>query len=96
MDQRVVRDQLIAVLKKIQSDSGYSPTPVNGSTCPLTDLTGFDSKILPVAAVLLGEAIGMTIPNDKNIFARVNGADPTVDQIAMRVCSLVNSQATVA
>jgi hypothetical protein len=95
MDHRIVCDQLIAVLSKIQSDSGRPTTSINGSTCPLTDLPGFDSKILPVAVVLLGEAIGATIPHEKNIFAKVNGAAPTVEQIATRVCAIVNSQATV-
>lgn len=96
MDPTTVRNRLIAVLEKVQTDSGQPSTPITGSTCPLTDLPGFDSKILPVAVVLLGEAIGTAIPTTKNIFAKVNGADPTVDQMAAKVCSLINSQTTVA
>jgi hypothetical protein len=96
MDPAAVRKSLIAVLERIQADSGQPSTTISGSTCPTTDLPGFDSKLLPVAIVMLGEAIGTAIPADKNLFAKVNGNDPTVDQIVERVCALTKSQASVA
>jgi hypothetical protein len=96
MNPATVRKSLIAVLERIQADSGQSSTPITGSTCPTTDLPGFDSKLLPVAIVMLGEAIGTANPADKNLFAKVNGNDPTVDQIVERVCARARSQATVA
>lgn len=96
MEPQILRDQFIAVLEKIQADSGQPATPINGSTCPLTDLPGFDSKILPVAVVLLGEAIGVMIPADKNIFTTIKRDNLTVEQITEKVCGLITPQATVA
>jgi len=90
MDQAYVKDKLIEVLEAIQCDSGYVLVAMVGSTCPLTDLEGFDSKIWPVAISQLAKSIGVSIPNRKNIFVSTNGRQRlTIDQIAVEVCKLV-------
>jgi hypothetical protein len=90
MDTGSVRDALIGILSTIQSDSGYTPVPITGDTCPLNDLEGFDSKIWPVAITLLQSSIGITIPDNQNIFISANGRQRlTVDGIVGEVCKLV-------
>jgi hypothetical protein len=89
VDPAYVKSQLIEVLETIQRDSGFAPIPITGSTCPLDDLEGFDSKIAPVATVQLSEAISVMIPPQMNIFVSSDGLQHlTVDQIVAEVCSL--------
>lgn len=89
MDPATVKTRLIEVLQSIQTDSGYPPVPIDGATCPLSDLEGFDSKMVPVAIAELSDATGISIPNEKNVFAAKNGRERfTVDQIVQEVCKL--------
>ncbi len=94
MDPTFVRAKLIEVLAAIQRDSGYSPVEINGSTCPLDDLEGFDSKIWPVAIAQLAKEAGIAIPDRKNIFVSPDGRRRlTIDQIVIGVCALASHAA---
>ena len=94
MNSDHVRTKLIEVIEGIQTASGVPPVALTGSTCPLKDLQGFDSKIWPVAVSLLAQATGLTIPNEKNIFLSADGKERlTIDQIAAEVCKLASSAA---
>lgn len=97
MDPDAVRSSLVEVLEGIQADSDYAPTPINGSTCPLSDLGGFDSKTWPVAVTQLSQATGIAIPPRKNIFVAADGKRRlTVDEIVDGVCRLAAAPAAAA
>jgi hypothetical protein len=83
--------KLIEVLQEIQNDSGYGGTQILGTTCPLNDLEGFDSKIAPFAIGMLAVALDVNIPVDKNIFVSENGKRQlTIDESAAVVCEIVS------
>ena len=96
MNSDDVRDHLIAVLNQAQATVEGTPVPITGATCPLTDVPALDTKTLPAVTTMLAEATGLTIPNNKNIFASPSGQPLTVDQIVAKVCSIAKSSTTVA
>lgn len=59
---------LTDVLRQIQVDSRLDCPPLKGGTKPVEHLPGFDSKVWPVATTIFASEVGMTIPNDVNIF----------------------------
>jgi hypothetical protein len=70
IDTTLVQNKLIEVLQTIQTASGLECPPIDGKTKPLEALPNFDSKIWPTAIGMLAAGLGITIPNDVNIFAR--------------------------
>jgi hypothetical protein len=96
MSPEEVRGHLIAILDQVQATSDGTPVPITGATCPLSDVPGVDTKVLPAAITMLAEATGLTIPNNKNVFLSPSGQPLTVDQIATRVCSVATRGTTVA
>jgi hypothetical protein len=68
MNDVEIRATLIEVLQSIQAASGLECPPIAGTTKPVEALPQFDSKIWPVATGMLGAKLGITIPNDVNIF----------------------------
>lgn len=94
VNSETVKARLIEVLESIQHDSGYAGELITGSTCPLDDLEGFDTKISPVAIELLAQATGIPISNRNNIFVTSDGRQRlTIDQIAVGVSKLAVSAA---
>jgi len=93
MKQNDVEVQLIEVLQSIQSDSGYNGSQIVGTTCPLSNLEGFDSLLWPVAIGMLATALDVNIPNDKNIFLSEDGKRPlTISESAAVVCEMVSRE----
>ena len=91
-----VRGPLITVLNQAQAAAEGTLILITSATCPMTDVPGVTSKTLPTLITMLGEATGLVIPNDKNIFASPSGQPLTVDQIAAKVCSIAAAGSTVA
>jgi hypothetical protein len=88
MDTVVVKTKLIDVLTMIQRDSGFSAVPITGATCPLDDLEGFDTKIVPTAIDFLAAALGIDIPLGRNIFVSFDGSRRlTIDQVVAGLCA---------
>ncbi len=89
MEISLVRSTLIETLQSIQADSGYATTVITGTTCPLRDLEGFDSQVAPLAISMLARALGVKIPNSKNIFLSTDGRQQiTIDGVAQVICQL--------
>ena len=93
MDAARIQTTLVEILQYIQVTSELECPPLLGATKPIEELPKFDSKIWPVAIGMLGAKLGITIPNDVNIFARDNTCDAlTIDEIVAKVIALVEAQ----
>ena len=68
MDANTVKAKLIEVLQTVQSLSGEDCPAIDGGTKPTEALPKFTSKVWPVAAGMLGIALGKAIPCEANIF----------------------------
>ncbi|MCT7983101.1 hypothetical protein NG796_07330 [Laspinema sp. A4] len=91
MTSNEVEVKLIEVLQGIQSDSGYDGSGIVGTTCPLSNLEGFDSMLWPVAISMLAAALDVNIPNDKNIFLSEDGKRRlNISESAAVVCEMVS------
>jgi hypothetical protein len=96
MNPNDVRDHLTTILNQAQATVEAPRVQITGTTCPLNDVPGLDTKTLPAVTTMLAEATGLAIPNDKNIFVSPSGEPLTVDQIVAKVCSIADSNTTVA
>jgi hypothetical protein len=93
MDPAALKDKLIAILAQIQADSGLECPTLTGATKPVENLPKFDSKVWPVATTILATEIGVTIPNDVNIFVdETTKLARSIDETAAFVCDLLNKQ----
>jgi hypothetical protein len=91
VDRQFIRDKLIEVLVKIQTDSGYAPVAIDEATCPLDDLEGFDSQLWPISIRLLVKALGAEIPRRMNIYVSLDGKSKlTLRETIDIVFALVN------
>jgi len=90
MDEITIKAKLIEVLQTIQTLSGEECPPLDGATRPAEALPKFTSKIWPVAAGLLGVAIGKSIPCEANIFVDEDTKKPlAIDQTVVLVCKII-------
>lgn len=97
MDSNAVKAALREVLQKIQTASGLECPAIIGTTKPIEELPQFDSKIWPVAIGILGVKLGITIPNDVNIFRRENTTLAlTVDETVAIVVALAETPPSVS
>lgn len=64
-----MKSALIDVVKDIQRFSGQDESKVSGVTCPVKELSNFDSQICIEAMSMLSTALDIEIPVDRNIFA---------------------------
>ena len=100
MDSTDVQKHLMDVLTTIQAISGEACPTLDPTIKPAEELPKFNSKVWPVAAGMLGAALGKAIPPEVNIF--VDDATKqalTIVQTVALVCTLVeqlNAQAAVA
>ncbi len=93
MKLKDVQTNLISVLQSIQSDSGYDGSGIQGNTCPLNDLEGFDSMLWPAAISILSTTIGVNIPNNRNIFISEDSKRLlTIDESAAMVCEMISRE----
>lgn len=97
MNADLVKTKLVEVLQNIQTASGLECPPISGATKPIDELPKFDSKIWPVAIGMLAAGLGITIPNDVNIFRpEKGGAAFTIDETVALVVKLATAQAPAA
>ena len=93
MDPTALKGKLTAILGQIQADSGLECPPLTGATKPVENLPKFDSKVWPVATTILATEIGVTIPNDVNIFVDETTKLPrSIDDTTIFVCDLLMKQ----
>ena len=93
MDPATLKEELIAVLGRIQADSGLECPPLTGATKPVADIPEFDSKVWPVATTILSIEIGAPIANDVNIFVDDTTKLPcSIDEAAAFVCEMLQQE----
>lgn len=93
MDPEVVKARLKEVLATVQALSGETCPPINDDTRPAEELPKFTSKVWPVAAGMLGLALGKSIPCEANIFVADQSQVPlTINQTVELVIKILESQ----
>ena len=93
MEPHILKEKLILVLSQVQADSEQACPVLDGATKPTESLPQFDSKVWPVATTILAIEIGVTIPNDVNIFIDDNSKLPrSIDETVAFVCELIKAQ----
>jgi hypothetical protein len=79
--------QLVEIHRHDQREAGHDDTgKVTPSCCPLTDLKGFDSLLIPPIVRRLAKAMGRPLPKGtrvKNIYVD-GGRKLTIKEIAKR------------
>ena len=92
MDEAVVKGKLKEVLKVVQELSNESCPVLTDDIRPAVNLPEFTSKVWPVAAGMLGLALGKSIPCDINIFVDEKTKTPLSSaQSAKLVCELIKT-----
>ena len=85
MDINDIESTLIQVHQEIQ-DKKPDSTKVQAGTCPLRDLPGFDSLLIPVAFRRVARKLGIQLPTDyrvPNLYVnRTNRQRLTIAEIA--------------
>lgn len=93
MDANIVKAKLIEVLQTVQSLSGEDCPAIDGGTKPAEALPKFTSKVWPVAAGMLGIALGKSIPCEANIFVDDDTKAPlAVSQTVALVLKILETQ----
>ena len=93
MEPSAVRAKLVEVLNVVQTLSGETCPKIGDATRPVEALPKFTSKIWPVAAGMLGIALGKSIPCEVNIFVDERTKIPlTISQTVAMVIKLVEEQ----
>jgi hypothetical protein len=93
MDANMVKAKLIEVLQTVQSLSGEDCPAINGGTKPVEALPKFTSKVWPVAAGMLGIALGKSIPCEANIFVDEETKVPlAINQTVALVLKILEAQ----
>lgn len=92
MTKKDIEAALISTLQEIQHVSGLECPPLTKNTTPLADLPQFDSKVWPIAVCLIGEKLGIDLPNDVNIFKKEDSCDSLdISEIVNKVLFLIES-----
>ena len=93
MDPSIVRTKLVEVLQSVQSLSGEECPSIDGAAKPVESLPKFTSKVWPVAAGMLGIALGKSIPCEANIFVDEETNQPlAIDQTVDLVLKILEAQ----
>lgn len=93
MDATIVKAKLIEVLQTVQSLSGEDCPAIDGGTRPVDALPEFTSKVWPVAAGMLGIALGKSIPCEANIFVDEQSKAPlAINETVVLVLKLLEKQ----
>lgn len=93
MDPNVVKAKLVEVLQSVQSLSGEDCPAIDGGTKPIEALPKFTSKVWPVAAGMLGIALGKSIPCEANIFVDDMTKEPlAINQTVALVLKILEAQ----
>lgn len=95
MDASIVKAKLIEVLQTVQALSGEDCPAIDGGTKPSAALPNFTSKVWPVAAGMLGLALGKSIPCEANIFVDEDTKAPlAINQTVALVLKILEEQKT--
>ncbi len=97
MNPEDVKAKLIEALQEIQSDSGYEEAPISGTTCPTTDLEGFDSLLGVEAINMLADKLDVEIPSShihKICLSQDGKQWLTIDQSVAVICEIINTGET--
>lgn len=90
MDPTDVQKHLMDVLTTIQAISQEACPVLDPTVRPAEQLPKFNSKVWPVAAGMLGAALGKDIPPEINLFVDdVTKQALTIAQTVALVCALV-------
>lgn len=93
MSPDTVKAKLKEVLQNVQTLSGEACPAIDDATRPVEALPKFTSKVWPVAAGMLGLALGKTIPCETNIFVDEQSKTPlTINQTVALVVALLEKQ----
>lgn len=93
MDPNVVKKKLVEVLQTVQSLSGEECPTIDGATKPVETLPKFTSKVWPVAAGMLGIALGKSIPCEANIFVDEESKEAlAINQTVALVLKILEAQ----
>jgi hypothetical protein len=93
VDANTIKAKLIEVLQTVQSLSGEDCPAIDGTTKPVDVLPKFTSKIWPVAAGMLGIALGKSIPCEANIFVDEQSKAPlAINQTVALVLKILEKQ----
>lgn len=93
MDANTVKAKLIEVLRHVQSLGGEDCPAIEGGTKPAEALPNFTSKVWPVAAGMLGIALGRSIPCEVNIFVDDDTKIPlAINQTVALVLKILEAQ----
>ncbi|MFZ5727315.1 MAG: hypothetical protein ACOY4C_12955 [Pseudomonadota bacterium] len=93
MDSNVVKATLVSILETVQAISGEDCPAIVDGTRPAEELPKFTSKVWPVAAGLLGAALGKSIPCEANIFVDEQSKKPlSVGETVALVMKLIAEQ----
>ncbi|NGO54528.1 hypothetical protein [Allomesorhizobium camelthorni] len=90
MDPTHVQQHLMDVLTTIQAISQEACPTLDPTVRPAEELPKFNSKVWPVAAGMLGAALGKEIPPEVNIFVDDTTKQAfTIAQTVALVCTLI-------
>jgi hypothetical protein len=93
MDANFIKAKLIEVLQSVQTLSGEECPVIDGGTKPAEALPKFTSKVWPVAAGMLGIALGKSIPCETNIFVDDDTKIPlAINQTVALVLKILEAQ----
>jgi len=92
MDRTRVEAGLIEIHKRVQARLNDAGAKVTSSTCPLSDLKGFESVMIPTIVFEVADHLGIDISEDtkiKNIYVSKDGRQRlTIGEIAGRFCDV--------
>ncbi len=96
MASPIVVEKLIQLHREIQVDCGHDLEGVTRDCCPLDDLPGFDSLLIPGIVRGLARELGIPLPNDakiKNIYVTDDGKRKhTIQETAEAFCRVYGSE----
>ena len=93
MDPTLIKAKLLEVLQTVQTLSGEACPVLEDGTRPVEQLPRFTSKVWPVAAGMLGLALGRSIPCEKNIFVdEVSKAPLAISETVALVLAILEQQ----
>lgn len=93
MNPEQVQEAIIEVLGEIQTISGRILTPMNGTTCPIGDLPGFDSLNGIEATLQISEKFGYDFPLDNLLVDDTGHRALTIGEVVERVRQLMEAKA---
>ena len=94
MDKKDIINKVIQAIAEVQEASGRADNGIVASTCPLTDVEGFDSLCGVEATVMFSKSLGVTLPEKCNPFISEDGKRAkSVSEIADTLCNFVGAEA---